>query len=122
MLNAELSNEESRKFGAEGFSRASPGGREERCMRIGCAAAARWIGSQNWQSTFAAVQGAMLQLQMNVAMQQGVDWGWSSAWGVVWCPSHGASADACAHCVRALRVSRQAVWCWEWQVKGTPFF
>ena len=91
-------------------------------MRIGCAAAARWIGNRCWGSTIAAVQRAMMQLQLHVAMQQGVDWDWSSARGVAWCSSHGASADACARCVRALRVSRQAVWCWVWQVKGTPFF
>ena len=122
MLNAELSNEERRKLGVEEFSRAPHGGREGRCMRIECAAAARRIGNRCWESTIAAVQRAMMQLQLHVAMQQGVDWDWSSARGVAWCSSHGASADACARCVRALRVSRQAVWCWVWQVKGTPFF
>ena len=47
MLNAELSNEERRKLGVEEFSRAPHGGREERCVRIECAAAARRIGI--WQ-------------------------------------------------------------------------
>jgi hypothetical protein len=109
MWNAKLSNEESRKLGTLRSGRAPHGGRRERCMRVGCAAAARWIGSQCWESIIAAEQRAMLQLQLHVAMQQGVGWDWSSARGVAWCSSHGASADACARCVRALRVSRQAV-------------
>ena len=121
LWSAKLSKEEDRKLGVMDFGRAPHGGREERCMCIGCAAAASWIGNRCRASIIAAVQRAMLQLRLHVAVQHDVDWDWSSARGVAWCPSHGASADACAHCVRALRVSRQAVWCWVWQVKGTPF-
>ena len=102
LWSAKLSKEEDRKLGVMDFGRAPHGGREERCMCIGCAAAASWIGNWCWASIIAAVQRAMLQLRLHVAMQHDVDWDWSSARGVAWRPSLGATADACAHCVRAL--------------------